>query len=47
MYLCEYCIAEIKSRGEKIYVGELHSSDKGIKCEFCDEIDDVYECVTK
>ena len=44
MYLCKYCIEEIKSRGEKVLVGEIHSVDEEIKCMLCEEIDDVYEC---
>ena len=44
MYLCEHCIEAIKSRGEKVLVGDFHSIDEEIECEWCEEIDDVYEC---
>lgn len=35
MCMCNYCIEEIKSRGEIIYVGN-QASDNG-KCGWCDE----------
>ena len=47
MYLCEHCIEEIKSRGERLTVGGFFSIDEEIPCEWCDEIDDVHECEFK
>lgn len=47
MYLCEHCILEIKSRGEKVWIGDFHNIDEEIECEWCEEVDDVYECKFK
>lgn len=48
MLLCKYCIEEIRSRGEIIYVSpELNDAEKNDKtiCEWCDEEDDtLFEC---
>lgn len=46
--LCRNCIDAIKSRGEKIYVGPLflgaeEVEEMGGACEWCGEIDDLYE----
>ena len=52
MLLCEYCIEELRSRGEPVFVGERVYSyeeaeeDEG-RCELCDEYGDLYECVLK
>ena len=35
VYLCEYCISELLSRGEKVFIGDLVSRD---------EIDEPFEC---
>lgn len=43
-YLCEHCIEAIRSRGEKIFMGEAHY-DEDIECAWCGEVEDVvYEC---
>lgn len=40
MWICEYCIQELRSRGEEVYVGNLSDSNK---CCWCDEEDvDTY-----
>ena len=51
-WLCQNCIDAIRSRGEPIYVGPLVFSADDIeygeeeqKCSWCDEIDDLYECL--
>ena len=38
--LCEHCIEELRSRGEKIYASEC--IDFGT-CDWCGEEDDLYE----
>lgn len=48
--LCKNCIDAIKSRGEKIFVGDVVNGfdyeDEPTKCEWCDEEDvELYECV--
>ena len=58
MCLCRYCIEEMVSRGEKIrgirtlfdgspYLYMDEAEEQGIACEWCDEFDDLYECVIK
>ena len=43
--LCEHCIAAIRSRGEKVFVGEELPDDVPMICEWCEEEDVVlYEC---
>lgn len=45
--LCEHCIAAIKSRGEKVYVGPIidKGDEESIRCEWCDEeFDELYDC---
>lgn len=50
MILCKQCIEAIRSRGEKIYVGEMITQDIDndesiIKCDWCKEPDStLYEC---
>lgn len=44
IFLCDNCINAIKSRGEKVLVGDFHSVEEEITCEWCKEIEDVYEC---
>jgi hypothetical protein len=50
-YLCQRCIDAIRSRGEKVFVGEPHWNDEEydedcIECEWCGEIESVvYECL--
>ena len=36
--VCQYCIEEIKSHGEKIFIGDIVTEEK--TCEWCDEEDD-------
>ena len=49
MLLCEYCIEEMRSRGEQLlinYDSEITFEDAeemGITCEWCDETDALYE----
>ena len=48
--LCRNCIDAIKSRGEKIYVGDIVNGydfkDEPTKCEWCNEEDvELYECI--
>ena len=48
MLLCEQCINAIKSRGEIVYVGSEYTDfepDEEVKCEWCDEVDTVYDCI--
>jgi len=47
--LCNYCIESIRSHGEPVYKGELkydyeESVLENVKCEHCNEHDDLYEC---
>ena len=38
IYLCEHCIGAIRSRGEKVFVGEEYSDfelEEDSKCECC------------
>jgi hypothetical protein len=44
MCLCQYCISEFKSRGERVLVGEFHPYEENLKCDFCGEVDEVYDC---
>lgn len=49
MILCESCIEAIRSRGEKVLVGERvydcdESEEEETPCEWCGECDDLYEC---
>lgn len=45
MELCERCIQAIKSHGEHIFVNDIaHSIDDEQQCEWCGEVDDLYEC---
>ena len=40
IYLCEHCIGPIRSRGEKVFVGEEfadYEPDEEPTCEWCDE----------
>ena len=48
MYLCEHCVAAIKSR-ELLFVGPLvytveEAAEEGIVCDWCKEVDDLYDC---
>ena len=50
-YLCDYCLEELRSRGEQIFVGEAIYQDPedidGIECSWCENITDVvYGCVS-
>ena len=36
--VCQYCIQEMKSRGEKIFIGDIVIEEK--ICEWCGEEDD-------
>ena len=48
-YLCQYCIEEIKSHGEKILVDPFPvEQEKAHKCEWCDEEDEtLYKVIFK
>ena len=36
MYLCDYCIRAIKSRGEQLFRGELaYSENENVACDWC------------
>ena len=38
MVVCDSCIQAIKSRGEKLWVGEaVQAEEEQIICDFCDE----------
>ena len=49
--LCRRCIDNLKSRGERVFIGSLAKSVDDAKwddepephCEWCDEVDDLYE----
>lgn len=50
--LCQNCIDAIKSRGEPIYVGtkifsvdDIEYGEEEKKCQWCEEVDDLYECI--
>lgn len=48
MLMCGYCIQEAKSRGERLFIGDLKvnfddSVEDNIPCDCCDEYDDLYE----
>ena len=45
MLLCDICIQAIRSRGEKIFVGNaVYADDDQIICDWCDEdFDELYE----
>lgn len=50
LILCEYCIEELRSRGEKVLVGDRvyrleESEEENKPCEWCGEYDDLFECV--
>ena len=50
MLLCRHCIEEIKSKGDYLLIGEMlhtieESEAEGIKCEWCEEYDDLYEVI--
>ena len=50
MMLCEDCIAEMRSRGEKVYFCEMlytydESEEDGVICDYCEEYADLYECI--
>lgn len=53
--LCEYCIAEVKSRGEKIFTREMTYEDctddeldiDVVVCDWCEEdytVNEMYVC---
>lgn len=45
IFLCPYCLQEIKSHGDKIIItGQEEETDI---CGWCDEEDIVVECVIK
>lgn len=48
LLLCENCIQAIKSHGEPVLKGELicieDAEEKGIFCEFCKELDELFFC---
>ena len=48
--LCKYCIDAIKSRAEKVFVGEqlsyFEDDETPVKCEWCEEYyGEMYECL--
>jgi len=52
MTLCKYCIEELRSRGEMVYVGSMEcdcdeADELGIGCDWCGEHDDLYDCVMR
>ena len=48
MLLCGHCIEAIRSRGEKLLVGDIIDTDEKSVCDWCDETDDeLYECEVK
>lgn len=52
MTLCRNCIEELKSRGERIYIGSMEMDyaeavERDIGCDWCGERDDLYECMTE
>lgn len=48
MKLCKRCIDAIKSRGEIVYVGPqvfiIDDDEEEEKCDWCEEVDDLYDC---
>lgn len=50
MLLCEHCVAAIKSRGEQMmvnpeYIDMLEAEENDLKCEWCDDVTDLYEVI--
>lgn len=48
MLLCKYCIEELKSRGEAVYISDMvltaeEAEEENTPCEWCNEHDDLYE----
>lgn len=47
--LCDRCICAIKSRGEKLFVGDEvpfdEEDDSTFICEWCEEEATLYECI--
>ena len=43
--LCEYCIEEIRSKGESVFKSDLKYDAECSTCEWCGEKDDVFECL--
>ena len=45
MQLCSYCIMAIRSRGEKVFVGDVsYADDEPLICGFCnEEFDELLE----
>lgn len=46
--LCNHCIDAIKSRGEKLFVGDMvldyeESEELNFPCEWCGEFGELYE----
>lgn len=49
-YLCKHCITYLKAQGYTLFVGDEVDEDevieKGIKCDWCEDEDDVlYEVI--
>lgn len=49
LILCPYCVEAIRSR-EPLYIGPLfmdaeEAEEQGKTCEWCGEVDDLYECI--
>ena len=50
--LCRHCIDAIKSRGERVFVGDLIADAEECEtdypgeavCDWCGEVDDLYAC---
>ncbi len=47
MYLCQHCIQAVRSR-EPLYVGPTvfsteEAEEEGVACEWCGEVDDLYD----
>lgn len=48
MLMCDYCQQELKSRGERLFIGYQRftleeSEERDIPCAWCDEYGDLWE----
>lgn len=43
MYLCEHCIEAIRSHGDKVYAESTENCMYHRRCDFCGEVDELYE----
>lgn len=49
MKLCKHCIQAIRSHGEKVFKGPMlmdidEAERTETSCEWCGEVDDLYQC---